>query len=147
MVIVALLITVVVYGLVAAIVKMDDVGLRLTETGNEGSQKLGRMLVNGMPILLKWLTIIGTGAMLWVGGHILVVGVYDLGWQAPEDFVHAAEELVNGVSGIGGLLGWLVNTTISAVIGFIVGAVVATIVDTIKASKDGGAKAEHAATH
>ena len=147
MVIVALLITVVGYGLVAAIVKMDDVGLRLTETGNEGSQKLGRMLVNGMPILLKWLTIIGTGAMLWVGGHILVVGVYDLGWQAPEDFVHAAEELVNGVSGIGGLLGWLVNTTISAVIGFIVGAVVATIVDTIKASKDGGAKAEHAATH
>ena len=146
MVIVAILITVVVYGLVAAIVKMDDVGLRLTRTGSESSQRIGRGLVNGMPILLKWLTIIGTGAMLWVGGHILIVGVYDLGWEGPEDFVHAAEELVNGVSGIGGLLGWLVNTALSAVVGFIVGSIVATIVDAVKGSK-GSADTEHAAAH
>ena len=66
MVIVALLITAVVYGLVAAIVKMDDVGLRMTRTDSESSQRIGRGLVNFMPILLKWLTIIGTGAMLWV---------------------------------------------------------------------------------
>ena len=147
MVIVAILITVVVYGLVAAIVKMDDVGLRMVATDNEGSQKLGRALVNGMPILLKWLTIIGTGAMLWVGGHILIVGAFDLGWHWPEDFVHDAEDLVNGVAGVGGFLGWLVNTALSAVVGFIVGSVLATIVDAIKASKDGGAKTEHAAAH
>lgn len=147
MVIVAILITVVVYGLVAAIVKMDDVGLRMVATDNEGSQKLGRALVNGMPILLKWLTIIGTGAMLWVGGHILIVGAFDLGWHWPEDFVHDAEDLVNGVAGVGGFLGWLVNTALSAVVGFIVWSVLATIVDAIKASKDGGAKTEHAAAH
>ena len=132
MVIVAILITAVVYGLVGAIVKMDDVGLRLTENESESSQRLGRSLVAGMPILLKWLTIIGTGAMLWVGGHILIVGVHDLGWAAPEDFVHAAEDLVIGVGGIGGLLAWLVNTALSAVLGFIVGSIVATIVDKVK---------------
>lgn len=146
MVIVAILITVVVYGLVAAIVKMDDVGLRMTRTDSESSQRIGRGLVNFMPILLKWLTIIGTGAMLWVGGHILVVGAHDLGWDAPEDLVHWAEDLVIGVGGIGGFLAWLVNTAISAVIGFLVGSVVATIIDNIKASK-GGADAEHATAH
>ena len=146
MVIVALLITAVVYGLVAAIVKMDDVGLRMTRTDSESSQRIGRGLVNFMPILLKWLTIIGTGAMLWVGGHILVVGAYDLGWFAPEDFIHAAEELVIGVSGVGGLLAWLVNTAISAVIGFVVGSIVATIADKIKESR-GGAKTAPVAAH
>ena len=146
MVIVALLITAVVYGLVAAIVKMDDVGLRMTRTDSESSQRLGRGLVNFMPVLLKWLTIIGTGAMLWVGGHILVVGAYDLGWFAPEDFIHAAEELVIGVAGVGGLLAWLVNTAISAVIGFVVGSIVATIADKIKESR-GGAKTAPAAAH
>ncbi len=146
MVIVAILITAVVYGLVAGIVKMDDVGLRLTETDSESSQKLGRAMVNGMPVLLKWLTVIGTGAMLWVGGHILVVGAHDLGWNAPEDFIHAAEDLVIGVGGIGGFLAWLVNTAISAVIGFVIGSIVATIVDKVKESR-GGAKSEHAAAH
>lgn len=147
MVIVALLITVVVYGLVAAIVKMDDVGLRMTTSENESSQRLGRSLVNGMPILLKWLTIIGTAAMLWVGGHILIVGVYDLGWHAPEDIVHAAEDLVSGVSGVGGFLAWLINTVISAIVGLVVGSIVATIVDKIKESRSGGNTAEHAAAH
>ena len=146
MVIVALLITIVVYGLVAAIVKMDDVGLKMTQTDSESSQKLGRAMVNGMPVLLKWLTVIGTGAMLWVGGHILVVGVYDLGLHGPEDFIHAAEELVIGVAGVGGFLAWLVNTAISAVIGFVVGSIVATIADKIKESR-GGAKTASAAAH
>ena len=146
MVIVAVLITAVVYGLVAAIVKMDDVGLRLTENESESSQRMGRAMVNGMPILLKWLTIIGTGAMLWVGGHILVVGAHDLGWAAPEDFIHDAEDLVSGVAGIGGFLAWLINTAISAVIGFVVGSIVATIADKIKESR-GGAKAAPAAAH
>jgi len=146
MVVVAILITVVVYGMVAAIVKMDDVGLRMMQTDSESSQKLGRGLVAFMPVLLKWLTVIGTGAMLWVGGHILVVGAHDLGWDWPEDFIHDAEELVNGVGGIGGLLGWLVNTGLSAVLGLIVGSVVATIVDKAKEAR-GGATPEHAAAH
>jgi len=128
MIAVALLITVVVYGVVALIVKMDDIGLAMTRRESESSQRIGRMLVAGMPILLKWLSIIGTAAMLWVGGHILIVGAHELGWDAPYDFVHGLEESVHGVGGIGGILAWLVNTALSAVVGIIVGAIVVAIV-------------------
>ena len=85
LVVVAIFITAVVYGIVAAIVKMDDVGLHLAESDSPSSQKLGRGLVAAMPQLLKWLAIIGTAAMLWVGGHILVVGAHELGWDLPYD--------------------------------------------------------------
>jgi len=135
MVVVAILITVVVYGLVAAIVKMDDVGLAMARRDDEASQRTGRMLVQAMPKVLTFLTVVGTAAMLWVGGHILVVGAHELGWDWPYDVVHDAEEAVSGVGGIGGVLGWLVNTLISAVVGFIVGSVIATIVDKVKPNK------------
>ena len=104
----------------------------------EASQRTGRMLVAAMPKVLTFLSVIGTAAMLWVGGHILVVGAHELGWDWPYDLVHDAEGAVDGVGGIGGFLGWLVNTAISAVIGFIVGAIVATVVDRIKGAKHGG---------
>jgi hypothetical protein len=65
--------------------------------------------------------------MLWVGGHILLVGLDELGWSVPYDAVHAAEEAMHGVSGIGGFLGWLTNTLASAVAGALVGSVVVTV--------------------
>ena len=128
LVVVALFITVVVYGVVALIVKMDDIGLKLAEQDSESSQKVGRAMVTGMPKLLSALTIIGTAAMLWVGGHILLIGAEELGWHAPYDFVHDLEKQVEDVGGIGGLLAWLINTGISAIIGLAVGAVVVAIV-------------------
>ncbi len=76
MVIVALFITVLVYGVVALIVKMDDVGLSLAQRDSEISRRVGRRLVSAMPVLLKGLTVVGTAAMLWVGGHILIVGTH-----------------------------------------------------------------------
>src|SRR5687768_2290653 len=81
LVIVAILITIVVYGVVAAIVKMDDIGLSLATRQSEGAQRVGRGLVRAMPILLRWLSTIGIAAMLWVGGHILLVGADELGWH------------------------------------------------------------------
>ena len=135
MVVVAILITVVVYGLVALIVKMDDIGLAMATRDDEASQRTGRMLVNAMPKVLTFLSVIGTAAMLWVGGHILVVGAHELGWDWPYDTVHDAAHSVAGVAGIGGFLEWLINTAISAVIGFVVGAIIATIVDRIKGNK------------
>jgi len=128
MVVVALFITAIVYGVVALIVKMDDFGLSLAGRESESSQKIGRGLVAAMPILLKWLAIVGTAAMLWVGGHILIVGAHNLGWHWPEDMVHKAEKLVHDVPGISGLLEWLVATTLSAIVGLIVGAIVVAIV-------------------
>lgn len=128
MIIVALLITVIVYGVVALIVKMDDIGLALASRESESSQRIGRSMVSGMPVLLTWLSGIGTAAMLWVGGHIILVGADELGWHAPFDFVHDLEESVHDVGGVGGVLAWLVNTSISAVLGLAVGALVVAIV-------------------
>jgi predicted DNA repair protein MutK len=129
--IVAVLITAVVYGVVALIVKMDDVGLRLAQRDDPRSQRLGRGLVRGMPKLLGLLSVVGTAAMLWVGGHILLVGAHELGWHTPYDLVHDAEHLVEDVAGIGGVLAWSVNTSISAIVGFVVGSIVVTIVSRV----------------
>ena len=82
LVVVALAITVAVYGAVALIVKMDDIGLHLAAKDSAGSQRFGELLVKGMPAVLAAITFIGTIAMLWVGGHIMLQGAYDLGWHA-----------------------------------------------------------------
>ena len=121
--IVAVLITVVVYGAVALIVKMDDVGLRMAQSDSDGSQRTGRSLVAAMPKVLKTLSVVGTAAMLWVGGHILLVGAEELGWHFPYDAVHDAEYAVADLP-LGGLIGWSVNTLISAVVGFFWGLIV-----------------------
>jgi predicted DNA repair protein MutK len=133
LVVVALVITIAVYGVVALIVKMDDIGLSLAQRTSRFAQTVGRGLVTAMPKLLAALSAIGTVAMLWVGGHILLVGTDDVGWHAPYGLVHHAEEFVHhAVQGVGGLLAWLVNTAASAVVGLIVGAVVVAIVTLLR---------------
>lgn len=139
--VVAVVITVVVYGVVAGIVKMDDIGLNLTQRSSSFAQKVGRGLVAGMPKLLSALSVIGTVAMLWVGGHILLVGADDLGWHAPYALVHHGEEYVHDVAGVGGVLAWLVNTAASAVIGLVVGAIVVAVVHVLPFGKK---KKQHA---
>ena len=132
LVVVAVVITAVVYGVVALIVKMDDVGLRMAQSDSRPAQRVGRGLVTGMPKLLAGLSVVGTAAMLWVGGHILLVGADELGWHGPYDLVHSLEELVHDVPGIGGILGWLINTLASAVVGLAVGALVVAIVSRLR---------------
>ncbi len=128
LVVVAFVITAAVYGVVALIVKMDDIGLSLAQRTSRFAQKIGRGLVAAMPKLLSALSTIGTVAMLWVGGHILLLGTDTLGWHAPYGLVHHAEEFVHhAVEAVGGVLAWLVNTAASAVIGLVVGAVVVAI--------------------
>ena len=139
LVVVAIAITILVYGVVAAIVKMDDVGLSLTQRSSRGVQRFGHGLVKAMPRLLAVISVVGTIAMLWVGGHILLVGVDELGWHAPYDAVHHVEEDVHhAVSGIGAALGWLVNTFFSAVVGLVVGAVVVAVMHVLPFGKDHG---------
>ncbi len=127
LVVVAIMITIIVYGIVALIVKMDDIGLKMATRDDEGSKKLGLGLVAAMPKLLTFLSVVGTAAMLWVGGHIIVAGTHNLGWDGIYDIVHGAEEAVKDVGGIGGLLSWLVNTALSAVVGLIVGGIVVAV--------------------
>jgi predicted DNA repair protein MutK len=138
LVVVAIGITLLVYGVVALIVKMDDFGLRLAERSSAASQRIGLGLVRGMPGLLKVISVIGVAAMLWVGGHILLVGLDDLGWHAPYDAVHHVEVAVHdAVSGIGGVLGWSVNTLASAVVGLLVGAVVVAVMSVVHRVRGG----------
>jgi predicted DNA repair protein MutK len=144
LVVVALAITVLVYGAVALIVKMDDIGLHLAAKESAGSQRFGELLVKGMPAVLAAITLIGTVAMLWVGGHIMLQGAYDLGWHLPYDLVHALEAPVAGIAGIGGLLAWLVNTLCSAVLGLAWGlAVMAVLHPLLKALPFGKEKGQH----
>jgi uncharacterized protein len=138
LVVVAIVITIAVYGVVGLIVKMDDVGLSLAQRNSRFTQKVGRGLVSAMPKVLAALSAIGTVAMLWVGGHILLVGTDDVGWHAPYGLVHHAEEFVHhAVQGVGALLAWLVNTAVSAVVGLIVGGVVVAIVSVLPFGKKG----------
>ena len=127
--IVALGITVLVYGVVGLIVKMDDIGLRLAAMGRGGVARFGRGLVAAMPKLLTALTVIGTAAMLWVGGHILLVGMHDLGFDPLYDAVHALEDAAKEATGaLGGVVKWLVDTLASALLGLAVGALVVLVV-------------------
>jgi predicted DNA repair protein MutK len=128
LVIVAVAMTVLVYGAVGLIVKMDDVGLRLAERSGKGVARFGRRLVKAMPRVLSVLTVVGTAAMLWVGGHILLVGADELGLHFLYEFVHHMEEAAHdGTGALGGLVGWLVNTVASAIVGLIVGAVLVAV--------------------
>lgn len=143
LVVVALGITLLVYGIVALIVKMDDIGLRLAQTRSGGVASFGRFLVAAMPKVLAVLSTVGIVAMLWVGGHILLVGVDELGWHGLYDLVHHAEEAVHGVGGIGGFLAWLVNTLASALVGLVVGAVVVAVMHVIPRRDKHEAAAAH----
>ena len=128
LVVVAFAITALVYGVVALIVKMDDVGLKLAARGSGPVSALGRGLVRAMPIVLSVLSTVGIAAMLWVGGHILLVGVDELGFAPPYAFVHHLEVLVHDATGpFGGFLGWLTNTVGSAIVGAVVGAVIVAV--------------------
>ncbi|QFG67765.1 DUF808 domain-containing protein [Ornithinimicrobium pratense] len=132
LVVVAIAITLLIYGAVAIIVKMDDIGLHLAQQDSALRQKVGLGLVKAMPVVLKVLSIVGVIAMLWVGGHILLVGMDELGFHPVYDFVHHAEEVVAGAVGAAtGLLTWLTNTFFSAVLGLLVGLVLVGLISLI----------------
>jgi len=89
----------------------------------------GRGLVKAMPIVLSTLSWVGMGAMLWVGGHILLVGADELGLHAPYDWVHHHLEVAvhDAKGGFGAALGWITNTFFSAILGVIVGAIIVAV--------------------
>ncbi|TGN40609.1 DUF808 domain-containing protein [Marinobacter confluentis] len=115
--VVAIMVTVVVYGLVAGIVKLDDAGLYLSEQSSVMAQKLGSGIVWVAPYLMKGLSILGTIAMFLVGGGILVHGVPPL-YEAVSEFA----------GGMGGVSGALVPTLANGVIGLIAGAILVAVI-------------------
>lgn len=115
-------VTIGVYGSVALIVRMDDIGLSLTRTSSTALQTIGRGLVRGMPVLMRFLSIVGTAAMLWVGGSIVVHGLHELGLHHPyEDIHHLAEAAAHAVPAAGGFVNWAVTAGCDGVLGLIYG--------------------------
>lgn len=133
--IVAVGITVVVYGGVALIVKADDVGLWLARVGRlSATRALGRGIVAIMPGFLSALMAVGTAAMIWVGGSILLHGAAELGWHAPYDWIHhQAEAAAQALPQAEGLVAWGVTAFFDGVFGLAFGLalipVVARVID------------------
>ena len=125
---VGILLTLGVYGAVGLLVKMDDIGMALNERHN-GKSTVGNALVKGMPIVLDIIGVIGTAAMLWVGGHIVVKGLHEFGMNQPHEFIVSVTEKISN-----GALAWLAETGMSMVCGLVLGTVIATIVMAVKAS-------------
>ena len=116
---IAVIMTLGVYGFVAAIVKLDDGGLALSRRADAFSQSIGRAVLAGAPLLMKLLMIVGTAAMFLVGGGILVHGV------PPAQ--HAIESVAAGpgaVAGIGGVLKVLITMLVDGLVGIVAGAIV-----------------------
>ncbi len=125
---VAVVVTVVVYGTVAVIVKIDDVGLYLTKQADAWKQSFGHFLLRFVPKLLVALSVIGTVAMLWVGGGIIVHGTHEVGFHGLYDIIHGAEGVVATAAGaLGGVAGWLTYAALSGAVGLVLGVVIAFV--------------------
>lgn len=124
-----------VYGAVALIVKMDDAGVWLAAHGRTGAgRSFGFGLVKGMPKLLKLLSIIGTAAMLWVGGAILTHGLDVLGWPAIYDAIHhLAEGLGHAAGRAEGVVAWAATALCDGIFGLAVGLALIPVVTRILA--------------
>lgn len=128
LILVAIVMTLAVYGAVGLLVKMDDIGLSMLRH-RDGKSPLGAGLVKGMPYVLSIISVIGTAAMLWVGGHILVKGIHEFGNAQPHDLIHHLADSVPQ-----GALAWLVETGCSMVFGLLVGAAVVGIVAAVSSA-------------
>jgi predicted DNA repair protein MutK len=127
--------TVIVYGVVALIVKMDDIGLHMARQSNAATRAFGRGLVKAMPVTMEALTVIGTAAMLWVGGGIIVHGLEHFHLSPIPHWVEAASHWAGGVPVIGPVTGWLAMAAGSAVVGLIVGGIIVGVVHLIPRKK------------
>jgi predicted DNA repair protein MutK len=129
---IAVLMTLGVYGLVAGIVKLDDLGLYLSRKAGSATQAIGRGILRLAPWLMKALSVVGTAAMFLVGGGILVHGVPQLG-HAVEDWAVDAGALVGSLGSMG----------VNLVVGVIAGAIVLGAVEGFKHLRGGRRAAAH----
>ncbi|EPX78420.1 DUF808 domain-containing protein [Salipiger mucosus] len=128
---VAVGITALVYGAVALIVKMDDIGLWLSRVGRLGATRaLGRGIVKGMPWVMKLIAFVGTIAMLWVGGSIIVHSLAQMGWHWPEEMIHHAAEAAAHAAGedLAASATWTVTALIDGLLGLLWGAILVPVV-------------------
>ena len=121
---VGVLLTIAVYGVVGLIVKMDDIGLHMAGRRTRLVRGVGRGLVRAMPVTMEALTVIGTAAMLWVGGGIIVHGLEHFGLHAVPHLVEGASHWAARAPGVGPVTGWMAMAAGSAVVGLVIGGVI-----------------------
>jgi predicted DNA repair protein MutK len=135
---IGLVITVVVYGAVALIVKMDDVGLHLAQENTGAVASFGRGLVAFMPKLLTAISIIGTLAMAWVGGELIVHNAHILGWHLPEDIGKSIATFMSGIAPetLKGVITWFAKAIYNGLVALAIGAIIAPIAHRVLHAKD-----------
>ncbi|MCR9151363.1 MAG: DUF808 domain-containing protein [Rhodobacteraceae bacterium] len=133
----AIIITVAVYGAVAVIVKADDAGLYMAANGRWAvTRRLGTGIVRGMPYLMGALVVVGTAAMIWVGGSIIVHGLHELGLHAPYDTIHRiAVAAAQALPGVAGIVEWLVTAVLDGAIGLALGFVLVALAGIVAAMR------------
>lgn len=129
---VAVGITIAVYGFVALIVKADDFGAHLATRHSGAVAGFGRGIVRFMPGFMKVLTVVGTAAMIWVGGQIVLHGMSELGWHGPYDWVHhQAVTAAAMVPQAAGLVEWAVTAFLDGVFGLILGLLLIPVAEKV----------------
>jgi len=123
--VIALSMTALVYGAVALLVKIDDIGLKMAKSGSVRVRHTGMRIVRSMPAVFRVISVVGTVAMLWVGGHLVLANLGEVGWHPPLDFLHA---VAHALEPWGPVVVWFGDTLVSAVAGVIVGLVIVGVV-------------------
>lgn len=137
---IGLLMTVAVYGAVGLLVKLDDIGLHMTQRKSRGVRAFGFGIIKTMPGVFKTLTIVGTLAMLWVGGHLVWKSLGDVGVKFFADSLHSVEEFFHHFNEV---LAWFGDTAVSTLFGAVLGiALYYAIHPLIKLIQKKGSKSE-----
>jgi predicted DNA repair protein MutK len=124
LIVIGLGMTALVYGAVALLVKVDDIGLQMMKNPVRRTRRTGARIVLAMPTVFRVISIVGTVAMLWVGGHLVIANLAETFWHGPYDLLHVVE---HGVEATGPVVTWIVDTAISAVFGLLLGLVVVAV--------------------
>ncbi|MGY4858524.1 DUF808 domain-containing protein [Cryobacterium sp. AP23] len=125
LVVIGLGMTLLVYGAVALLVKIDDIGLALMKNPVRKVRRTGARIVRSMPAVFRVIGIVGTVAMLWVGGHLVIANLAETIWHGPYDVLHA---VTHAIESAGPVVVWTTDTAMSAVFGLVLGLIVVVIV-------------------
>ncbi|MFB8892814.1 DUF808 domain-containing protein [Microbacterium plantarum] len=143
--VIALLMTGIVYGAVALLVKIDDIGLRMAKNPSARVRHTGMRIVRSMPAVFRVISVVGTVAMLWVGGHLVLANLGEVGVTFTLDLLHGVEHLLEAA---GGAVVWIGETAVSAIAGLLVGLVIVGVLTVIRRLRHGEPHhAGGAATH
>ncbi|OYC95483.1 DUF808 domain-containing protein [Microbacterium sp. Yaish 1] len=143
--VIALLMTGIVYGAVALLVKIDDIGLRMAKNPSARVRHTGMRIVRSMPAVFRVISVVGTVAMLWVGGHLVLANLGEVGVTFTLDLLHGVEHLLEAA---GGAVVWIGETAVSAIAGLLVGLVIVGVLTVMRRLRHGEPHhAGGAATH